>query len=206
MTRLRSSFMAILTATVMVLTLLGFFVPALLGFQWILVNWAVIIAAFAIILGVFNVLDVHIRKLIAREPGWFYSLALILSAVVVVIVGLGEMNQGLWGPGLASIFVWVLTPLQAATAALLPFILTYAAYRMLRRGNQRGIFIFLISALVILVSQLPLPGSEETLRDLRSVWLSWLAIPGLRAVLIGIALGIAMTALRLIMGIDRPQG
>ena len=189
----------------MVLTLLGFFVPALLGFQWILVNWAVIIAAFAIILGVFNVLAVHLGKLAARGPGWFYSLTLILSAIVVLVVGLGEMNQGLWGPGLASIFVWVLAPLQAATAALLPFILTYAAYRMLRQGSQKGVFVFLISALVMLVSQLPLPGSEETLKEFRSIWLSWLAIPGLRAVLIGIALGIAMTALRLIMGIDRPQ-
>ncbi len=194
----------------MVLTLLGFFTPALLGFQWILVDWAVIIAAFAIILGVFNVLAVHLGKLAAREPGWFYSLTLILSAIAVLWVGLGELvtvpEQGLWGPGLASIFVWVLAPLQAATAALLPFILTYAAYRMLRQGSQKGVFVFLFSALVMLVSQLPLPGWEETLKEFRDIWLSWLAIPGLRAVLIGIALGIAMTALRLIMGIDRPQG
>jgi hypothetical protein len=43
------------------------------------------------------------------------------------------------------------------------------------------------------------------LQDLRDIWLSWLAIPGLRALLIGVALGIAMTALRLLMGIDRPH-
>ena len=204
--------MAILTSAILLFTVLGFFVnaDALLGVQWILVNWAVIIAAFAIVLGFINVLAVHIGKLTRRESGWFYSLALILSAVAVLAVGLGELifhpEEGLWGPLMAPIFIWVIAPLQAATAALLPFILTYAAYRMLRLGRQGGVFIFLISALVVLISQVPLPGLGVGLRDFRDVWLSWLAIPGLRAVLIGVALGITTTALRLIMGIDRPQG
>jgi hypothetical protein len=204
--------MSILTSVILLFTLLGFFVNAgaLLGVQWILVNWAVIIAAFAIVLGFINVLVVHVGKLTSRESGWFYSLVLILSAVVVLAVGLGELifhpEEGLWGPLMAPIFVWVIVPLQAATAALLPFILTYAAYRMLRLGRQGGVFIFLISALVVLIGQMPLPGLGVGLKNFRDVWLSWLAIPGLRAVLIGVALGIAMTALRLIMGIDRPQG
>lgn len=206
----RFPFMTILTSVILLLTLLGFFVhaDALLGMQWILVNWAIIIAAFAIILGVFNVLAVHIGKLVNRESGWFYSAVLILSVIVIGIVGLGDLlfypEEGLWSPRLAPIFVWVLAPLQAATAALLPFILTYAAYRMLRQGRQRGVFVFLISVLVVLISQMPLPGSSEALGELRDVWFSWLAIPGLRAVLIGIALGVTMTALRLVMGIDRP--
>lgn len=204
--------MSILTSVILLFTLLGFFVNAgaLLGVQWILVNWAVIIAAFAIVLGFINVLSVHIGKLTSRESGWFYSLVLILSAVAVLVVGLGELifypEEGLWGPLMAPIFIWVIVPLQAATAALLPFILTYAAYRMLQLGRQGGGFIFLISTLVVLIGQVPLPGLGAGLEDFRDVWLSWLAIPGLRAVLIGVALGISMTALRLIMGIDRPQG
>ncbi len=95
---------------------------------------------------------------------------------------------------------------EAATAALLPFILTYAAYRMLRQGRREGTFIFLISASVVLVSQLPLSSVGIGLEDFREVWLSWLAVPGLRAVLIGVALGITMMAWRLVLGIDRPQG
>jgi hypothetical protein len=204
--------MAILTSVILILTLLGFFVSidALLGIRWILVNWAVIIAAFAILLGFVNVLAVHIGKLTRRSAGWFYSLALILSAIVVLAIGLGELvfrpEEGLWGPLMAPVFVWVIAPLQAAAAALLLFILTYAAFRMLRRGNQGGVLLFWISALVILIGRLPLPNLGAGLQDLRDVWLSWLAIPGLRAVLIGVALGITMTAWRLIMGIDRPHG
>jgi hypothetical protein len=107
---------------------------------------------------------------------------------------------------MAPIFTWIIAPLQAATGALLPFVLTFAAFRMLRLKRQRGAFIFLFSALIVLIGQLPLPDLGTGLQDLRAAWLSWLAIPGLRAVLIGVALGISMSALRLIMGIDRPQG
>jgi len=208
----RLPFIVILTAVVLLLTLLGFFVRdnTLLGIQWILVRWAVIIAAFAVILGFLNVIAVHISKLAGRVAGWPYSLVLIISAIIVLAVGLGELifrpDEGLWGPLMAPIFVWVIAPLQAATAALLPFILTYAAYRMLRLNRQRGAFIFLFSALIVLIGRLPLPDLGTGLQDFREAWFSWLAIPGLRAVLIGVALGVSMTALRLIMGIDRPQG
>lgn len=204
--------LVIFTSVVVMLTLIGFFVTddAVLGIQWILVRWAVIIAAFAALLGFLNVIAVHIGKLASRTSGWPYSLVLIISAVGTLAIGLGELifrpEEGLWGPLMGPIFVWVLAPLQAAAGALLPFILTYAAYRMLRLNRQRGAFIFLFSALIVLIGQLPLPEMSTGLQDFREVWLSWLAIPGLRAVLIGVALGVGIMALRLVMGIERPQG
>jgi hypothetical protein len=195
------------------LSLLGFFVQSdssIWAIQWILVRWAVIIAAFAVILGFLNVLAVHVGRLAGRASGWPYSLVLIISAIIVLVVGLGGLitrpEDGLWGPLMAPIFVWIIAPLEAAAAALLPFILSFAAYRMLRTGRQKGAVIFLVSALVVLIGQLPLAGIGDGLQDFYDAWLAWLAVPGLRAVLIGVALGISMTGLRLIMGIDRPQG
>ncbi len=212
MKRVQFPILVILTSVILLLTLLGFFLQTdtLLGIQWILVRWAVIIAAFAVILGFLNVITIHVTKLASRASGWPYSLALIISAVSILAVGLGEVifrpEEGLWGPLMAPIFEWVVAPLQAAAAALLPFILTYATFRMLQSGRQRGALIFLISALIVLIGRLPLPDLGTGLQDFREAWLSWLAIPGLRAVLIGVALGISMTAVRLLMGMDRPQG
>jgi hypothetical protein len=209
--RSRITLLVILTSVILVLTTLGFFarVDTLLGIQWILITWAVIIAAFAAILGFLNVMAVHIGKLTSRAEGWPYSLVLIISAVCVLAIGLGELmftpEEGLWGPMMEQIFVWVIVPLEAAAAALLPFILTYAAYRMLRMDRRRGAFVFLVSALIIVIGQLPLQSISEQLKDFRAAWLAWLAIPGLRAVLIGVALGISMTSLRIVLGIDRPQ-
>jgi hypothetical protein len=208
----RFPILVILTSFVLILTVLAFFVrvDGLLGIQWILIRWAVTIAAFAVILGFLNVIAVHIGKLVSRASGWLYSLVLIVSAIAVLAFGLGGLishpEEGLWGPIMKPVFVWLIVPLQAAAAALLPFILTFAAYRMLRMDRQKGAIIFLISALIMLVSWLPLSGQGEVLQTVRETWLAWLAIPGLRAVLIGVALGVSMTALRLIMGIDRPQG
>jgi len=209
--RLKIPFLTILTSVILLLTLLGFFVKAeiLQVIQWVLVRWAVIIVAFSSILGVINVLTVHVGKLTSQESGWFYSLVLILSAIAVLVIGIGELvfppEEGLWGPLMAPVFEWVIAPLQAAAAGLLVFILTYAAYRILRLKRRASVFIFLLSASVILVSHVRLSGWGTSLQNLRDIWLSWLAIPGLRAVLIGVALGVTMTALRLIMGIDRPQ-
>jgi hypothetical protein len=209
--RSRITLLVILTSVILVLTTLGFFarVDTLLGIQWILITWAVIIAAFAAILGFLNVMAVHIGKLTSRAEGWPYSLVLIISAVCVLAIGLGELmstpEKGLWGPMMEQIFVWVIVPLEAATAALLPFILAYAAYRMLRGDRRKGAFVFLVSALIIVIGQLPLQSISEQLKDFRAAWLAWLAIPGLRAVLIGVALGISMTSLRIVLGIDRPQ-
>ncbi len=140
----RTALLGILTSVVLVLTALGFFVraDALLGIQWILVTWAVIIAAFAGILGFFNVIAVHITKLSNRDSGWVYSLVLVISAVCVLIVGVGELvfrpEEGIWGPLMDPVFVWVIAPLEAAAAALLPFILTYAVFRMLRMDRRKG--------------------------------------------------------------------
>lgn len=210
MNRSRISFVTLIISIIAVLTLLGFFVPvdSVMAIQGLFIHWSIIIAAFAVILGSINVLSVHVSKLAGREPGWFYSLVLILSAVIVLVVGVGELifveEEGLWGPLLSLIFTSVIVPLQASAAALLLFVLTFAAYRMLRVSRRSGSLIFLVSALVILITQLPLPGLGKVFQVTRDLWVSILVVPGLRAVLIGVALGIIMVTLRMILGIERP--
>ncbi|MGB5933409.1 MAG: hypothetical protein WBH57_10140, partial [Anaerolineae bacterium] len=53
-----------------------------------LINWVVIIAAFALILGFLNVLSFHLRKVIQRQEGWLYSIALLMVAGTVLFGGL----------------------------------------------------------------------------------------------------------------------
>lgn len=199
----------ILIMVIAVLTLLGFFVSdesgAAQGFQWILVNWAVIVAAYAVVLGLLNLWAVHLNRVFSRGSGFGYrlnSFVLVLSSIGVLAVGLFE---GPAGSITMNLFTWVIVPLQAAIAALLLFVLTYSAYRLLRLRQQLGVFVFLLAALVMLVAQVPLPGWSDTLSDLRDVWMGWLATPGLRGVLIGVALGTVLMVLRwLLTGFDRP--
>jgi hypothetical protein len=202
--------LAIVSTTIIaVLALLGFFVSdeseAVQGFQWILVNWAVTIAAFAMILGLLNLWAVHLNRMLSGlrggQSGFLYSLALMVASIGVLAVGLWE---GPAGSITMNLFTWIIAPLQAAIAALLLFVLTYSAYRLLTLRRQLGVFLFLAAALVVLIAQVPLPGWSETLSDVRTIWLGWLATPGLRGVLLGVALGTVMMAFRwLLTGFDR---
>lgn len=206
----RLSLTVILTTAVAVLTLLGFFVPAkteqslvkaIQGFQWLLVSWAIIIAAFAVILGVLNLWSVHIKRFFTREPGFQYSPILVASSIAVLAIGLLE---GPSGSLTMDVFVWIISPLQAALTALLLFALTYSAYRLLRLRRQLDVFIFLFAALVVLIGRVPLPDWSDTLTAIHDKMITWLAIPGLRGLLMGVALGTTIMVLRLLTGVDRP--
>ncbi len=173
----------------------------LLRAYWI--NVAVIIAAFALILGVFNLLSVHWGRL--RKRGGFFSLVTILAFVVVLSVSFLEQfvhKQGVSGTWMTWTFRWVLYPLQSSFAALLAFLLAFAAYRTLRLRRGWAAWLFLGAAMVVLAAQVlsGMPLIPE-LRDwLVNVW----ATAGLRGVLLGLALGTLATMMRVLLGFDRP--
>ncbi len=199
----RLPWLVIFTSAFGLVTLLGYLsIPVFQQIQWVLVQWVVIIAAFALILGFFNVLQVHLERVARQESGWFYSLVLVLTAITVLIFGLGG------GPGdepFLWFFRWVLLPLGASIAALLVFILTYAAYRTLRLRRQTGGLIFLLSAIVILVGRIALVGPAGPLVTwFRDRWLA-AAIGGMRGLILGVALGTIATGLRLLLGAERVQ-
>ena len=51
-------------------------------------EWGVLLGAFALLLGVINVTWVHVRRIVAGDPGWLQSLLLIVAMVVVLATGL----------------------------------------------------------------------------------------------------------------------
>ena len=73
-----------------IVVLLDFFIshPLLDRIGAILADWAVILAAFALILGILNVLSVHLNRTVRREKGWPYGLVLVIALLAVLILGL----------------------------------------------------------------------------------------------------------------------
>jgi hypothetical protein len=75
--------MQIITALIAIvsglLVLLGYFVPALAGMEAILLNWALILAGAATLLGIFNLISVHGDKIRRREKGSLYSALLVFA-------------------------------------------------------------------------------------------------------------------------------
>jgi len=179
--------------------LLDFFVQnAFIGLvKFVFVRWAIIVTAFAMVLGFFNVLIVHLNKILQFKQGWFYSIFLILAMMIVLILGLIEGPQG----SLTSrIFQYVLFPLQATIFSLLAFFVASAAYRAFRLRSWESALL-VITGVIVLLGQVPLWGALTTFKE----WI--LGVPsmaGARGILLGVALGTVATGLRVLLGIDRP--
>ena len=164
-----------------------------------LVRWTAIVAAFALLLGLFNILTVHGKRIWQRQRGWPYSIVLLAAALVTLIAGI----YGPQSPSMDWVFYRVQLPLQATFFSLLAFFIATAAYRVFRARTLESTLL-LLTGLVVLLGQAPL---SQLLWDRLPVIKDWiLAIPttaGARGILLGAALGIITTGLRVILGLDR---
>jgi hypothetical protein len=198
------------------LTLLTYFVPLLAGWRAGLVGLAVIVAAFAAILGSINVLSVHATHIVRQKSGWFFSFVVIVSMLLVLLVsvydalsanrltGQSLAQQGVSGVVMTRIYEYVLIPIQATLAALLPFLLGFAAYRMLRVRRVGGATVFLVTAIIVLLGQVPLLN-QAWLSGLREWIVGVPVMAGMRGILLGVGIGITATAVRVLIGQDRPS-
>ena len=196
---LKRSITTAIAISVGLFVLLDFFVQnAFIGvLKFVFVRWAIIVAAFAIILGFFNVLIVHLNKILRFKQGWFYSIFLVLTMMVVLLLGLIEGPQG----SLTSrIFQYVLFPLQATIFSLLAFFVASAAYRAFRLRSWESALL-VITGVIVLLGQVPL---WEALTVAKERILEVPSMAGARGILLGVALGTVATGLRVLLGIDRP--
>ena len=170
-----------------------------------LIDTAVVIAAFALILGVINVLRVHGRKIREVQTGRFYSFVLITAMLVVLAVGLPTLPgrpSGPSQPAIQWIFENIQAPIQASLSGLLVFFIITAAYRLLRARNLESL-VMLIVVIIVLLGQVTL-GLVPVLPKLKDWILDVPAMAGVRGILLGVALGAVLTGIRLLLGVERP--
>lgn len=159
-----------------------------------------VLGAVALLLGVLNVVAVHVRRIRAGEKEWSFSLLLVLCLVGTLVTGVTASN-GIFNPIVAWLFTNWIAPGQAALFALLPFFLAVAAWRYLR-FDQKGGGWMLAGALLMLLMQMP-GGSDSLPKGLVEAFDRWLSEPVIavmRGVLFGGALAALAAALRLVMG------
>ena len=199
-----SSVYVVIAGAVGIIVLLGFFVDVeglhLQDFQTILLDWAITVAAFAFLLGAVNVARVNLMRIRQRKGG-LYSLVTLTAMLLVLAFGLTDGPQSMvvqWT------FDWVLVPLQATLFSLMAFFVVIAAWRVFRLRSLKSALLLLVGVL-ILVSQVPLkfPWAED-LASFKNWILAVPATAGARGIILGVALGIVTTGLRLLLGIDRP--
>jgi len=207
--------------------ILAYFIPATQNWGEVAAIWFDILASIAFILGGGNLLKIHLKKISDRSIGWAYSAITLAAFVITLFVGLGKVgvNPNPQYPEYAlsghyretgSPFWWLyeyaFKPLTATMFAMLAFYISSAAFRAFRAKNIEAIlllgtaFIILLGrtfAGVYLTAWLPEWMSGLKIENLTVYIMSVFNTAGNRAIMIGIALGIASTSLKVLLGVDR---
>ncbi len=161
-------------------------------------EWTIILTAFALLLGLYNLFSVHLLRVVRRnEPGAGYSVLVLVTALLVLVVGLWF---GLPSGQMTWIFNNLYLPLQSAFFALVAFFLATAAYRALRARTFETLLL-LAAALIVFIGQIPL---LNVLGGVREWVLNVPSMAGVRGILLGVAIGTIATGVRLLIGSDRP--
>ena len=189
--------------------LLAWFVPhptvkaAYEGLQ----NWAIVVVGFTYVLGVANLLRVNTRQVSRKERDWPYKIVLITGLLVTMAVGFSEGNHY---TDVDSHFQWIYltfySPMTATMFSLLAFFIASAAFRAFRIRSVEALLLA-IAAFILMLGRVPLGAAIHPAIPAAADWL--MEIPqnaAKRGILIGAALGVMATGIRVILGLEKTYG
>ncbi len=201
-----SAFVAFAVGVTTVLSLLLGDNPALFGDQAgserlaellalpgdVLLRLVVIVIALSIVIGIANLLYVHVSR-VARGK--------VFSGVLLASFGF-TIYWYVTRQGDTSLLEAVQIPIESSLAALLFLTLVVGGSRVLQKRADAWGLLFVAVVLIVLLASLPLAELAPV-----KAWRDWLMrIPvsaGARAMLLGIALGTVVTGVRVLLGQDR---
>lgn len=199
---------AVLVAVAAGVLMLFTYMFPLEGLRNLILNIVMIGAASALVIGVFNLLSVHLKKIRSNDkPAG--SVVLVVALVFTFLVTLVQAYTNLypnWLPGSQWLLTNIQLPVESALMGVLAVTLVYAAARLITHRPNAFSMLFVATVLVTMVASTQFvlgSGLGTTIRNLLS---HGLASGGARGILIGVALGTIATGLRILMGVDRPYG
>lgn len=166
-------------------------------------RWGQIISAFALVVGLASLLNMHITKIRRRVAGWGYSAVTITALVVYTVLGFVSAGSARADTPFGWGYNYVYVPLMATMFSLLAFFIASAAYRAFRARSIEAT-ILLVVAVIVMLERVPIGAYISNAIPQTAQFI--MQIPNMaarRAIFIGIALGIVATSLRIILGIER---
>jgi len=191
-----------------IIVLLGYFypIPLLLQLRVLLTNWAVIIAAMTVLIGIYNLVAVHTEKIRTKEKGSANSWVLVISLIATIAwLGYGFFS-GSQDFTMRIVADSIIVPVEASLMAILAVTLIYASIRLLRHRLDVMSVLFLVAAVLFLIAFMPTPLGPVPGDQVLGQFMNVFSTGGARGLLIGISLGVLLTGLRVIFGVDRPYG
>ncbi len=182
--------------------------PAAGELKEMLAQWSRIIGGFAMLLGVFSLLRLHVSRVARREAGWGYSL--FFFAGFAAVLAAGAYNHGKWfwsdeagDPAYLWMYDHLFIAMGATMFSVLGFFIASAAYRTFR-AKTASAAILLTAAILVMLARAPIGGLITHYIPDMAEWI--MMIPNTaakRAVMFGVSLGVVATSLKIIFGIER---
>ena len=194
------------------------------------VDWFNVLAAIAFVLGGANLLKVNLLKISAREAGWGYAAVTVVAFLVMLAVGAFKVgvhpdpthpdvaysgDKEAVGGAFWWLYEYAMSPITSTLFALLAFYVASAAFRAFRAKNTAAVLL-LGTAFVVLLGRVYVGVLLTSWIPADNAWVSWLRLEnlssvimtvfntaGTRAMIIGIAIGVAATSLKILVGLDR---
>lgn len=194
------------------IVLAGYFIPSFTNIRFILLRTGLVLAAVALLVGIINLITVHIKKLGADHDNSGYSLILVIALLITLVIGIIDMVQTYTiGKPNFQMTGWIFTniqlPIETSLLAVTAISLTYAAASILRKRMDIFSIVFFFVVLLVLLGSFSIPPATlPFLHVIRNWILRVPALGGARGLLLGIALGTITTGIRVLMGTDRPYG
>ncbi len=171
-----------------------------------------IISAFALILGLGNLIQHHVKRIEKKGANWRQSYTLLAGLIVTAIIGLfgGVSGDGMlptqvgnFKYDVQTLYMQVLNPLGSTMFALLAFYMASAAYRSFRAKNFLSVLL-LASAFIVMLGQVPFGYLISPSIPDFSQWI--MGVPNTaskRGIELGVTLGALATSLKILTGIER---
>ncbi len=202
----------IITGVVGIVFVVSYFSPPLTILNDKFSDWFSIVAACSIVLGSLNLVLISTQKVISRREDWFYAGVIIACFLAMLISGLWagrDFGGGNTGTPFEWLYNYLYNPLSSTMYAILAFYVASASYRAFRARNIEATML-LVAAFLVMLGRVPigdvltgfLPEGSR-MSDLQQWIMDYPQTAGQRAIMIGIALGIVSTSLRVILGVER---
>lgn len=180
--------------------------------EWIRNDLLRVLSSFAVVLALGSLVRVHSDKIRRRRRNWQYSWLLLIAFAVSAIIGLfgGVAADGIlptmvgsFSFDIQTLYENIVIPLASSMFALLAFFMASAAYRAFRVRSMEATLL-LTAAFIVMIGVLPIGYSISKYLPAFVQWI--LNVPnvaGQRGIVLGIALGVVATSLKIILGIER---
>jgi len=175
-------------------------------------QWENIVYAFAFVLGLMSLFASHYHKIKKRADGWGYSVfvyAGFLAVFVPSVFSRGKiMDQAGALTGLGWSYNYLVNALQGTMFSVLAFYIVSTVYKSFRIKSWQAFALFL-AAFILIIGKVPLGQlvcGKFFLFDVNSP-VEWImsvpVVAARRGIMIGVAVGVIATSLKIMLGIER---